>query len=138
MYRNGETTIKRRKKRKRLMKIYSVPLVLMIAVIFSMAVNTDFAKAEALEVNGLNLDKHYKSIIIEYGDTLWGIAAEFKDSHYESVQDYIDEVMQINNLKTDRIHAGKYLTIPYYDDHHTDSSDENCEIQFSSFKKNYY
>lgn len=137
MYRDGETTIKRRKKRKRLMKIYSVPLALMIAVIFSMTVNTDFAKAEVLEENGLNLDKHYKSIIIEYGDTLWGIATEFKDSHYESVQDYIDEVMQINNLKTDRIHAGKYLTIPYYDDHHTDSSDENCEIQLSSFKKNY-
>lgn len=56
----------------------------------------------------------YKSIIIEPGDTLWGIASEFKDAHYDSTQEYIDELMEINGLSSDKIHAGRFLTVSYY------------------------
>lgn len=59
--------------------------------------------------------KSYKSMRLEPGDTLWGIALEHKGSRYGSVQDYIDEVMEINGLTSDRIHADRYLTIPYYE-----------------------
>lgn len=56
----------------------------------------------------------YKSIMIEPGDTLWGIASDFKDAHYDSTQEYIDELMRINGLSSDRIHAGRFLTVSYY------------------------
>ncbi|MCI8709634.1 MAG: LysM peptidoglycan-binding domain-containing protein [Dorea sp.] len=59
--------------------------------------------------------KSYKSMRLEPGDTLWGIALEHKGSRYASAQDYIDEVMEINGLTSDRIHADRYLTIPYYE-----------------------
>ncbi len=91
-------------------------LVLIMTVIFSITLNSGFVRAEApLKADEIRHEKHYKSILIEYGDTLWAIASEYKDSHYDSVHDYIDEVMQINHLKNDKIHAGQYLLIPYYD-----------------------
>ena len=58
--------------------------------------------------------KYYKCITIEEGDTLWDIANEYKTEEYASTQDYIDEVLAINNLNTDVIVDGTNLLIPYY------------------------
>lgn len=101
------------KRKKVIQKIMSGILVAMLAVMFSLIVNSSFVNAEDRNSQSEH-EKYYKSIAIEYGDTLWGIAVEYKGVHYESVYDYIDEVMQINNLITDRIHAGQYLTVPYF------------------------
>ena len=66
--------------------------------------------------NGLSTsDKYYKSITISNHDTLWSIAEQYMDAeHYDSIQDYIDEVRQMNSLTGDFIHYGEYLVIPYY------------------------
>lgn len=58
--------------------------------------------------------KYYTSIEIQPGDTLWSIAAAYMSPEYDSVQDYIDEVKELNQLGPDHIHAGQYLTVPYY------------------------
>ena len=58
--------------------------------------------------------KYYTSIEIEQGDSLWAIACTYMGQEYDSVQDYIHEVKVLNNLKSDDIHSGQYLTIPYY------------------------
>ena len=59
--------------------------------------------------------KYYKSIEIEDGDTLWGIAEEYMGDDYDSVQEYIAELKDINQLVTDDIQSAKYLTVVYYD-----------------------
>ena len=58
--------------------------------------------------------KYYTSIQIEKGDTLWSIADTYMTSEYDSIQDYIREIKELNHLGPDDIHAGQYLTIPYY------------------------
>ena len=58
--------------------------------------------------------KYYTSIEIEQGDTLWSIATEYMGSEYDSIQDYIEEVKELNQLGPDDIHTGQYLMIPYY------------------------
>lgn len=61
----------------------------------------------------IHLYKYYTSVPIHPGDTLWEIASEYC---HDSVQitDYMDELKQINHLRGDDIHAGRYLTIVYY------------------------
>lgn len=59
-------------------------------------------------------EKYFKCISIETDDTLWSIADEYITEEYSSVQDYIDEVMSINNLNSDKIYSGATLVIPYY------------------------
>lgn len=59
--------------------------------------------------------KYYKSIEIASGDTLWDIAEEYVNSNYSSINEYIDEVKQINNLSSDNIKDSQFLTVAYYD-----------------------
>ncbi len=58
--------------------------------------------------------KYFKSIEIQSGDTLWSIAEEYMSDDYESTADYIREVKFINNIESNRITTGNYLTVPYY------------------------
>lgn len=59
--------------------------------------------------------KYYKSIIVANDDTLWSIAEKYMDKeHYDSINDYIAEVKNMNALTDDVIHYGEYLIIPYY------------------------
>lgn len=59
--------------------------------------------------------KYYKSIVVSDSDTLWSIAETYMDAeHYESIYEYIREVMQINSLTNDAIYADAHLIVPYY------------------------
>ncbi|MCM1104124.1 MAG: LysM peptidoglycan-binding domain-containing protein [Lachnospiraceae bacterium] len=59
--------------------------------------------------------RYYKSITVSERDTLWSIAETYMDEmHYDSIQDYISDVMHINNLKNDAIYADAHLIVPYY------------------------
>lgn len=59
--------------------------------------------------------RYYKSITVSERDTLWTIAERYMDEmHYDSIQDYINDVMYINNLKNDAIYADAHLIVPYY------------------------
>lgn len=60
--------------------------------------------------------KYYKSITVSNNDTLWSIAEEYMDAgHYDSVNEYINEVIRMNSLPNDTICYGQNLIIPYYD-----------------------
>ena len=59
--------------------------------------------------------KYYKSITIEQGDSLWSIAQEYRSDTYEDVQEYINELVQLNGLTSMTIHEGQHLVVAYYD-----------------------
>lgn len=67
----------------------------------------DTSQTETLSV------KCYKSIELQEGDTLWGIAETYMDDTYESVDEYISELKRLNNLESDEIHEGCYLMVAY-------------------------
>lgn len=58
--------------------------------------------------------KSYTSIEIQPGDSLWSIASEHITEEYSSIQDYVMEIKALNGLGDDRIHAGRFLIVPYY------------------------
>lgn len=61
----------------------------------------------------IEYEKSFISIEIENGDTLTSIAKLYAKSETE-YDEYISEVMSINNLHNDTIHSGCYLLIPVY------------------------
>ena len=58
--------------------------------------------------------KYYTSVEVAPGESLWSIAENYLDDHYEGHQQYISEVVSINHLQDDGITSGQYLIVPYY------------------------
>lgn len=58
--------------------------------------------------------KTFQSVEIKTGDTLWSIATKYYTEEYKSIQNYIEVIKESNSLKSDTIHSGCYLIIPYY------------------------
>ena len=59
--------------------------------------------------------KYYKSIEIKQGDTLWGIAQKYMTDEYNSLQEYIEEIKELNGLTSDNLKESKHLLVAYYD-----------------------
>ena len=81
--------------------------ILVIGFLISGSVRTEAAPSEVRS-------KYYTSIQIEQGDTLWEIAGRYMTDEYKDVNAYIQEVCAMNHISGDQIHAGQYLTVPYY------------------------
>ena len=102
---------RRRMMRRRIAMAMAVTIFTLIVVLVCMKFT---AKNTVAENTSRFTKKYYRSYMIESGDTLWTIADRECGTMWKSNWDYIDEVMRINGLHSDRIHAGNYLTLPYY------------------------
>ena len=58
--------------------------------------------------------KKFTSVEVMHGDTLWSIAEDNKTGNY-TTQALVEEIKHANGLKGDKIIAGNYLIVPYYD-----------------------
>lgn len=56
---------------------------------------------------------YYKSVRIDAGDTLWDLADEYMSTSYDSKEDFITEVKEINHITDQDLQAGSYIIIPY-------------------------
>ena len=59
-------------------------------------------------------NKYFTSIEVQAGTSLWDIAEEYMTEEYDSPQEYIQEVKNINHMNQDLIYEGSYLCVPYY------------------------
>lgn len=88
----------------------SIITMLVFAILASVLLSSMKAQARPAEASY----KYYTSVRVEKGDTLWQIAETYITDDYRSLNDYMDEICSINHIANDDIHAGQYLTIPYY------------------------
>ncbi len=79
-------------------------IVITVILIFA-GVNLTFG-----ETVSKNENVSYKEITISKGDTLWNISEKYKNDG-ESVKDYVNKIMEFNNMKNDRINAGQKLIV---------------------------
>ena len=98
-------------------KFILVIAAFMLVVCFSVVLGTRLVAAQGSPDETPIEYKYYKSIELSAGDTLWDIAVTYMDNEeYSSVNDYIKVLKQINNLPSDTIHEGQYLTVVYNDE----------------------
>lgn len=100
-------------RRRRMKKIGLAVFILALATVFSIIIFGNVIKAQAEDTPD-DMVKGYTCITVKSSDTLWGIATEYSDKHYESIYQYIREVKELNGLTSDSIHAGARLIIPVY------------------------
>ena len=86
-----------------------IAVIIVISLFLLGSVRTQAASAEVTH-------KYYTSIQIDSGDTLWSIAEDYITDDYRDMNEYIEEVCSINKICGDEIHAGAYITVPYYTD----------------------
>ena len=94
--------------------IVTVMLVLVLAFQYGTLLSSAHNSRQEEPVNY----KYYKSIQIEQGDSFWNIAEEYMSDEYDSIYDYMEELMVVNQLNTseiDNLQEGDYLTVVYYD-----------------------
>ncbi len=92
---------------KKLILCISILLVASIIIFGASGMNRD------VSANTHN-EKYFKCISVERDDTLWSIAKEYMSEEYDSVEDYIAEVMEINGLTSDTLYNGASIIVPYY------------------------
>ncbi len=102
--------------KRRVEKNHFMYLLLALAIFFILVCSILFGTIRTVAASSSDVPyKYYTSIRIEEGDTLWSIADTYYDPSYEEITSYIEEVRSMNHLLSeDDIHAGQYLTIPYY------------------------
>lgn len=96
-------------------RMFLLLAMILLITIGSIIFGSIFLSAQAnAEESGIEY-KYYKSIVIQDGDTLWNVAKEYQADKYGNTQEYIDELMELNNLSSDTIHEGQHLMVVYYD-----------------------
>lgn len=99
-------------KRRMILLLTTVLLITVGSIVFGSIFSSAQTNAEE---SGIQY-KYYKSIEIKKGDSLWSIAKEYcEDRYYDNTKDYVEELKEINNLKSEKIHYGQRLIVAYYD-----------------------
>lgn len=102
-------------KQQRMKRKFIFFFLLTLLVMFGIGVGCGTLLTRAEEPEPETAYKYYTNIEIESGDTLWEIADSYMDStHYMNRSDYMNEVMSINHMTTDRLIAGQKMIVPYY------------------------
>lgn len=92
-------------------KILIVILIIASTLLYILFTDKDSSDSKASNAS----EKYFTCITVEEGDSLWSIAGKYMTEEYESTQEYINEVKQINNLTGSTIVTGTSLIVPYYE-----------------------
>jgi cell division protein YceG involved in septum cleavage len=102
---------RRERELKRRILIFSISLILFVIA----AVLTFSIKSVASDGSEAPLYKHYVSVQISAGDSVYDLAKEYYTEGYDSYDSLIDEIIFINNLSDESVlKTGNYLVIPTY------------------------
>lgn len=104
---------RRKQQRRKAIRSYFLMITSICLVLIIVCASNDFSiRSGATEEPGTY--KYFTEVRVTNGMTLWDIARKYISAEYESVDDYIKEVKEINSIYTDEIYYGQSLMVPYY------------------------
>ena len=116
----SERAFKRKQKRDRIRRtkqiIERVLLTICLIALLAIGSSAILTKATTTEEAKNVYYKYYTQIEIQEGDSLWDLAGEYMENGpYKSRKDYMNEVVEINQLSSTTIIKGQHLLVPYYE-----------------------
>lgn len=117
-YSRDELRRKRNLQRKRLQetkrRLFFVTMSLALIMTLGIAFGGFLSNANAFTSQPQE-HKYFTQHTVDRNETLWEIASQYADSHYDGIADYMDEVKAMNHIDDiDEIRAGSVLLLPYY------------------------
>lgn len=110
-YRNYKRKVRRQREIRNKIIYTILTLGIVLVAVLSLHSITSQAQDENVEVTY----KYFTNMEVEQGDSLWNIAQEnINYNFYDSIQEYVDEVIDMNNLSDETIVAGQSIVIPYF------------------------
>ncbi len=110
-YRNYKRKVRRQREIRNKIIYTVLTLGIVLVAVLSLHSITSQAQDENVEVTY----KYFTNMEVEQGASLWNIAQENIDyNFYDSIQEYVDEVIDMNNLPDETIVAGQSIVIPYF------------------------
>lgn len=105
-----------RKKKVRIQRIIrnTITAGLMVIAFGSGFLGHTVLKAHAEVKPDSPLKAYYTSVQIKPNDSLWDIAEQYSANSNFTVRQYVNELKRMNNLSSESIHAGEYITVVYY------------------------
>lgn len=114
-------------------RIISAVILILCGCLFYSSILTSAHNSTAAESYS-EAPLYFKSIVIQPGDTLWDIAEEYMSSEYSTVTEYIEELIELNQLDSESIKAGDYLLISYEADTTESTSAERDTDQIETVR----
>lgn len=116
----SERAQQRKYKRERIRRtkqiIERILLTICIIALLAIGSNALLTKATTTDEAKNVYYKYYTQIEIQDGDSLWDIAGEYMEhGPYESRVDYMNEVVELNQLSSTTIIRDQHLVVPYYE-----------------------
>ena len=116
----SERSLKRKQKRDRIRRtkqiIERVLLTICLIALLAIGSSAILTKATTTEEAKKVYYKYYTQIEIQDGDSLWDLAGKYMENGpYKSRNDYMNEVVEINQLSSTTIIKGQHLLVPYYE-----------------------
>lgn len=109
-------TYRRKLRRQRELRRRIMTTIMTLCLIVICAVSYHSLRTSANTGNDTISFKYYTNVTVQSGETVWDIADDYIDyNQYKDKNDYIAEVIHINNLDENAsIRSGQLLTVPYY------------------------
>ncbi len=101
----------RRNRAKQVKKERCQLLIVCAIIVFILGVISVSFLSNAKEIDSVNENYRYESIVIKEGDSLWSIVEDYELNKNSTTKEVIDELIYLNNLSDTVIHAGEHLVI---------------------------
>ena len=116
-YRHGLQQRRVRAFKKRLTLLFTF-----VSVILALLVLSGFSSAQAAFHSAGTVSTSaaaeetafYEIATVRHNDTLWTIAQRYYTSEAGTIQSYIREIKELNQMTGDRIYAGQHICVPCY------------------------
>jgi LysM domain. len=95
--------------------IGKIPILIIPTIFLVLYFCISFPSRVSAEYGGLNEITSVEPLLVEKGDTLSAISKRYAPEYsYITAKEYMQDILELNNLHSEHIQAGKYILLPNY------------------------